>query len=288
MSLQEQHHSPDKLAPRLHPVYRRRLALVICLAAVLLLAFYTLSESAHLKHDPLLAISDWAGYALCHRISERSFNINGRQFPLCARCTGMYLGATLTIMALMLAGRWRRVLLPRRNLFLALLGLIILMGIDGINSYSHFFPDVPHLYEPRNWLRLATGMGAGLTLGIIIMAALAQSLWRTPSLVPIVEDWRELGGILLLGLVAFVLVLSNQSALLYVLAIASTGGLIFVVTALNTAVLLILTRRDGQAVSWSLALVPLLVGLILAILELGTISTIRWQLTGTMSGFPGL
>jgi len=28
----------------------------------------------------------------CHQIAERSFFIRGRQFPVCARCTGMFLG----------------------------------------------------------------------------------------------------------------------------------------------------------------------------------------------------
>ena len=28
----------------------------------------------------------------CHRIPERSFFLNGKQFPVCARCTGVLLG----------------------------------------------------------------------------------------------------------------------------------------------------------------------------------------------------
>jgi hypothetical protein len=36
---------------------------------------------------------DAIGYAVCHRIPERSFHIGDYQLPLCARCSGMYLGA---------------------------------------------------------------------------------------------------------------------------------------------------------------------------------------------------
>ena len=125
-----------------------------------------------------------------------------------------------------------------------------LMGIDGINSYSHFFPNAPHLYEPRNWLRLATGMGAGLTLGIITFAALAQALWRQAIYRPLLENWRELAALLALGIVGIFLTLSNQPALLYVLALASTAGLLMVVTGLNTAVLLLFLRSDGQNRTW--------------------------------------
>ena len=288
MTIQEQQRTAPELTSGFQPGNRRWFLLAIIVGAFLLMLFYALTNGAYINHDPLLTASNWGGYALCHRITERSFTINGRQFPLCARCTGMYLGAALTIAALFLAGRAKWVLLPRKWLFFALLGLIALMGIDGINSYSHFFPDAPHLYEPQNWLRLATGMGAGLTLGTIVFAALSQSLWRQQRFSPLIKNYRELAGLLLLGLVAAGLVLSNQPPLLYVLALVSTAGLLFVVTALNTAVILVLLRSDGQAETWSEAISPLLAGLALAILELGAISAVRWTMTGTLNGFPGM
>lgn len=287
MSLQQQQSASGEAISGFQPRNRRWFLLAISATALLLMLLYAVTDGAYIDHDPLLTAGDWSAYALCHRITERSFTINGRQFPLCARCTGMYLGAALTILALFLAGRARWVLLPRRGLFIVLLALIALLGIDGINSYSHFFPDAPHLYEPKNWLRLATGMGAGLTLGIITFAALAQSLWRKPLYSPLIHNWRELAGLLLVGIVAAALVLSNQPALLYVLALVSTGGLLFVVTALNTAVVLVFLRSDGQAENWIQAMSPLLAGFILAVLELSAISGIRWITTGTLAGFPG-
>lgn len=33
----------------------------------------------------------------CHQIPERSFFFRGYQFPICARCTGVYIGQTLAI-----------------------------------------------------------------------------------------------------------------------------------------------------------------------------------------------
>jgi uncharacterized membrane protein len=288
MTLQEQQRTTAEMATGFQPGNRRWFLLAVLSGAFLLMLFYTLTDGAHIDHDPLLTAGDWGGYALCHRITERSFSINGRQFPFCARCTGMYLGAALAIAVFFLAGRTKWVLLPSKWLFFALLGLILLMGIDGLNSYSHFFPNAPHLYEPKNWLRLATGMGAGLTLGTIVFAALAQSLWREPRYSPLIGNFRELAGLVLLGLVAVFLVLTNRPVLLYLLALVSSGGLLFVVTALNTAVLTIFLRKDGQAKRWSDAIGLLLVGMILAILELGAISIMRWNITGTMTGFPGI
>lgn len=37
------------------------------------------------------------GHVICHQRPERSFFIGGRQLLVCARCTGLYLGAALAI-----------------------------------------------------------------------------------------------------------------------------------------------------------------------------------------------
>ncbi|MFO7683230.1 MAG: DUF2085 domain-containing protein [Chloroflexota bacterium] len=271
------------------PFTRRRIfILLIGLGVLLLMAFYTITDAAHLAHSHVLNGADWAGYALCHRITERSFTIAGRQFPLCARCTGMYLGVFLVTGILWLNGRLRRGGLPTFPILLTLVGFVILMGIDGVNSYLHFFPNAPHLYEPRNWLRLLTGMGVGLMMGLIIVPALAQTLWRNVDYTPVITSLRELGGLIVVALVLILLLLSNQPALSYVLALASSAGLLFIVTALNVVFLLILFRRDGRAARWRETLVPLTMGLALAVLELGLIGLVRFNLTGTMTGLPGL
>ncbi|MCB8986417.1 MAG: DUF2085 domain-containing protein [Ardenticatenaceae bacterium] len=255
---------------------------------LLLIGFYTVTDAAHLAQSHTLDGADWLGYAICHRITERSFAINGRQFPLCARCTGMYLGVFLVFLVLWLAGRLRHSLLPPFPILLTLIVFVGLMGIDGVNSYLHFFPNAPHVYEPRNWLRLLTGIGTGLAMGLITLPTLAQTVWRAPVWQPPAGNFRELAGMMAVAGTAVLLLLSNQPTVLYVLALASTAGLLLIVTALNTVVVLIVLRRDGQAAGWRETAVPLLTGLLLSLLELSTISLIRFHFTGTMTGFPGL
>ncbi|NJC96710.1 MAG: DUF2085 domain-containing protein [Anaerolineae bacterium] len=48
----------------------------------------------------LLGKADAVGYAICHRIDERSFHIFGRQLPLCARCTGEFYAAGFALLFL--------------------------------------------------------------------------------------------------------------------------------------------------------------------------------------------
>jgi len=41
-----------------------------------------------------------AGAVVCHQKPERSFRLAGQPLPVCARCTGIYVGAALAVMAL--------------------------------------------------------------------------------------------------------------------------------------------------------------------------------------------
>lgn len=270
------------------PLSRRILALMLVAGSLLILGLYTVTDADRLSHSEVLGGADYVGYAVCHRITDRSFTIAGRQLPLCARCTGMYLGISLTFLVLGLAGRRRWSLLPPLPVLLVLLGFVAAMGIDGINSYSHFFPNLPHLYEPHNWLRLVTGMGAGLAVGNMVFPGLAQTLWQGQDARAAMGSLRELAALLLLAILAIVLVLSNQPAILYVLGLVSAAGVLLVLTAINTMTLLIALKRDARASGWRQAAVPLLVGLGLAIVEIIVIDFARYSLTGTMAGIPGI
>lgn len=271
------------------PTLGRRAGLVVLvLALFLIMGFYTVTDADRLQHDGVLGTADYAGYTVCHRLTEHSFVFAGRQMPLCARCTGMYLGISLVFTVLMLAGRWRWSELPSLSILLAFGFLLALMGVDGINSFSHYIPDAPHLYEPRNWLRLSTGMGVGLAMGSVAFPALAQTLWQRQVRRASISRWHELLGLFLLALIVILLVISNQPALLYVLSLVSAAGVVAILTALNTVLLLLILRREGRAQSWSQAMLPLLIGLGLALLQIAAISYVRYSLTGTMIGFPGM
>lgn len=56
-----------------------------------------------------IAIIFAAGGLICHQRPERSFFLDGHQFPVCARCTGLYLSGAAGIagwLALKMARRW--------------------------------------------------------------------------------------------------------------------------------------------------------------------------------------
>lgn len=267
---------------------KRFVTLIIALGTLLALGFYAVTDPTNIPYDHALTGADWIGAGICHRITSRTFTVYGRQLPLCARCTGIYLGIVLSFLILILAGRGRRVNMPKMPILLAMLGLVAIMGIDGVNSYTHFFPNFPHVYEPRNWLRLVTGMGAGLAMGIFVFPALTQTLWQDQEYKPVLNNFGELMLLFLVAGITIALVLSNQPAILYVLGLVSAAGVLLILTTINVVMLLTLMKKDGRAVNWRDTAVPLSIALIIAIAQVSLITLMRLNLLGTTTGFPGL
>jgi uncharacterized membrane protein len=215
------------------------------------------------------------GYAICHQIPERSFHIAGHQLPLCARCTGIYLGALMGFSLMTVWGRRRAASLPPTPIALTLVAFIVLLGIDGLNSYLTFFPHMPHLYQPQNWLRLTTGTLEGLALSSFVYPVLNYSLWRDSVDSPSVRNFKELAMMVAVAGVVVVLVLLELPPLLYPLAILSTLGVLIMLGSVNTMIVLALTRREATALGWQQTVLPVTIGLAFAFLEIGGMNALR-------------
>jgi uncharacterized membrane protein len=236
--------------------------------------------------EGLLGKADAVGYAVCHRIDGRSFHIGDHQFPLCARCTGMYLGALLGMVVMTLMGRGKAGVLPPRRVLFTLFAFVGLMGIDGVNSYATLFPGVPNLYQPQNWLRLVTGTLNGLALAGLIYPIVNQTLWKHWEERPALANGRELLVLLALAIVTIGMVLSGNVRLLYPLALLSALGVVAMLVALNTTIFLVVVRRENRAENWRGALMPLVAGFALAMTQIGLVDAARFAVFGTWGGLP--
>lgn len=267
---------------------RRTTAVGVAFLALLILGWYTASNPALLATSTPLTVGDYISATFCHRLPSHSFTIAGRQFPLCARCSGMYLGFMVILLVLLLAGRERWAAFPRGPYVVVLVGLVGIMGVDGLNSVAASLPFGTPLYTPTNNLRMFTGLGTGLAMGAFLVPAVAQVLWRKAVWQPIIKSWPEF--LALLGVTAFtgLLLLSNLSGVLYVLALASVAGVTFILAGINTIFVLVALRRDGRAERWPDVVWPLAVGLLLALGEIVLGTTLRLSLVGTITGMPGL
>lgn len=96
----------------------------------------------------------------CHRLPERSFFFRGKQFPICARCTGILCGYFLGIIYVLL----------HKNISLILFLLLMFpIGLDGIGQlYGR--------WESTNIRRFITGILAGIGTVIICKAAIVLGL----------------------------------------------------------------------------------------------------------------
>jgi uncharacterized membrane protein len=236
----------------------------------------------------LLRKADMVGYAVCHQIESHSFTIAGHQLPLCARCTGTFLGALVGLFGqAVVLGRRRAGGFPPALILAILVGFTLLWMADGLNSYLALVGG-PHLYEPRNALRLTTGALNGLTMSALIYPVFNVSFWRCPADEAALSNLPDLGVLLLLEAVLIGLVLSRQDFILYPLTVLSAGGVLTLLTSVNTVIALILTRRDNRIGNWRQAIVPISVGLILSLIQIGLIGLVRYRLTGTLEGIPSL
>ncbi len=227
----------------------------------------------------LLEKADLVGYAICHQIPERSFVLGGRPLPLCARCTGTFLGALVGLVAVVLRRRVRASRMPPVPALGLLVGFFALWAFDGLNSYLTLFPGAPYLYEPRNWLRLTTGMLNGLVLITITHPIWTYTLWRDVTDERVVRNVRELVTILPVVAVLILVVQAQFDWLLYPLAIVSTLGVVILLVLINSMIAAVVLRREGYARSWLQAAVPLSLGAALALLELGGMILLRSTLT---------
>ena len=239
----------------------------------------------------LLDKADHAAYAVCHRIGDRSLFVAGRQLPLCARCSGTYLGALAGFVVLAARGHGRARDLPRLRYLLALGVFFLAWGFDGANSYLTLFPGLPHLYEPHNLLRLITGTLEGLAISALLLPVFNVTLWKpvgplegTDAQEPSITGWPDLAWLLLGGALVIAIVSSAWDPLLYPLALVSGLMIVGLVGAIN-GMLLIVLRRAGPAQRWSQAIVPLLGGVALAMIELSAIGLFRAELTARL-GLP--
>jgi uncharacterized membrane protein len=256
------------------PSGRPRLTAVVMALAVFIILFFI-----QLPPSTLLGKADVVGYAICHRIPERSFILNGRQLPLCARCTGTFLGAVLGLTAMLLLGRRRASRLPPVPVLAVLVLFVGLWAFDGLNSYLTFFPGAPHLYEPQNWLRLTTGMLNGLALITFVVPIFNFTLWRKPAPDPVFRHLGEL--LLLLPFVALLVVVIQAEIgfLLYPLALLSSLGVVIMLTLINSMIATVVLGREGYAQTWMQALAPLTVGVAMAILQMTAMVVLRAYLT---------
>lgn len=111
---------------------------------------------------------------ICHQRPNRSFFIFGKQFPLCARCSGMYfsfiIGVVLSIINFRLL-----LIIKFYHVFLFFIVLAIPILVDG-------FTQLFKLRKSNNILRLITGLIGGFGTGVLIVYLIGKLMLFTQNI----------------------------------------------------------------------------------------------------------
>jgi uncharacterized membrane protein len=111
--------------------------------------------------------------AVCHQLPERSFSIGTVPMPVCARCAGLYFGATA--MVLLAAGQLRRALAGTADRPRALFGWLFRVAPVRVLVIAAVPTAVTLVYEwitghdPGNWVRAATGGPLGAAVAAVLV-----------------------------------------------------------------------------------------------------------------------
>ncbi len=260
-----------------HPALNLPGLLLIFGSALLLIVWLVYTPSG------MLGKADAVGYAVCHQIAERSFSIDGRPIALCSRCTGMYLGALAALIYQLKRGK--RGNLPSKKVSIILILFLAAFGIDGVNSYLHFLPSFPNLYTPQNWLRLATGIGMGIGMAAMLYPIFNQCVWKEYIEEPVLDSWRHIGELTLIGILVGLITLTQNPLVLYPFTILSSLTVLAMLAIIYTIIWIMLLKKENQAYNLKQIWWVILLGLDTALLQIAAMDLVRYLLTGTWSGF---
>ncbi len=251
----------------------------LLLAALGLLLFFWLA----LTPAGLLGKADAIGYAVCHRIAERSFGLGDRAVPLCARCSGMYLGALAGFLFHLKFGK--RGGMPSRRTQAIFAVFLLLFGLDGINSYLTFFPGVTHLYQPLNGLRLLTGTLLGAAMAALLVPTFNQVVWQHWDERPVLGSLPPLLGLLALAGVISGAIASENPLLVYPLALLSVASLLILLILAYSLIWVLVLKCENSFTSWKDLRPVLLLGGLTTLVQIAAIDALRYAATGTWNGF---
>ena len=122
--------------------------------------------------DVIAAFAYAVGSVVCHQLPERSFFIDGRQLPVCARCTGLYISGAVGLLGWVViksARGWRRVPVTPR----AALTIVATAAVPTAISY---FTGMSGVWDGSNLTRAVLAAPLGVAAGAVAAAVATKDL----------------------------------------------------------------------------------------------------------------
>ena len=113
----------------------------------------------------VLALAVYAvGAIVCHQRPERSFFLGSHQMPVCARCTGIYIGAAVAVILSVVARR------PSDSTLTLSLskGERVVAALAALPAIATLLYEWTTGVTPANWIRAASGLSVGAAVAALI------------------------------------------------------------------------------------------------------------------------
>lgn len=215
----------------------------------------------------------FVGRSVCHQIPSHSFIREDIQFPLCARCTGLYMGSAFGLVYFFL--QKKRKALPGKEYLILLLFFFLAWAGDGINSFISDFINAPFLYQTTNLTRLITGLGMGLVMSVALTTLFNLTVWKSGMDEPALRSFWQV--LLYFGASAILsfLLLATGTLAFQALAVVAIITVLAIITMLYTVFWVILTRHENQATDIPGLLPYLMAGFTTAIAQVILLNALR-------------
>ena len=122
--------------------------------------------------DLLVALVHAAGSVICHQLPDRSFFVDGRQLPVCARCTGLYLSGAMGLLgwvAVKAARGWRGITLSPR-------GALATVAAAALPTALSYATGVTGVWDGSNVTRALLAVPLGVAAGAVVGAVATKDL----------------------------------------------------------------------------------------------------------------
>jgi len=122
--------------------------------------------------DLIVSFAYAVGSVICHQLPERSFFIDGRQLPVCARCTGLYVSGAVGLLgwiAVKFGRGWRGIPVPPRTALAIVSGAVMPTAISYVTG-------VTGVWDGSNLTRAALAVPLGVAAGAVVAAVATKDL----------------------------------------------------------------------------------------------------------------
>lgn len=219
-------------------------------------------------------------YAALHGLCSQQHNIilGGLEFPICARCSGIYISTLLTLGYFVVIGRGLAARVAPLPILGVLIAFVLIMATDGFHSMAVEL-GIWKLYEPRNDVRTLTGIGVGIGIAVLLLIMVNTVLRNNADEeMAVFQNWRELAGAVALNMLLMVAIYGNLDFMAWPLAILAFSGMVGVIFIVNVILVSLFLGYDGSVSRLQQLAKPATIAIIPTLLLIGGTAIFRYWL----------